>query len=71
MPETPKQRIRKILDTLPLDPETRKAFEEALEQVTEEDCEEVLYVYDGMLEENPDMLDELIEALEYYSDDES
>jgi len=71
--ETPKQRIRKILDGLPLDEGARRAFEEMLEQVTEDDCEEILYVYDGMLEENPDLLDEVREALEHYreSDEDS
>lgn len=68
MSETPKQRIRKILDSLPLDEDARRAFEEMLEQVTEEDCGDILYVYDGMLEENPDLLDEVIEALEHYRD---
>jgi len=62
--ETPKQRIRRILDRLPLDEEARRAFDEALEQVSEEDCGDMLEVYDDLLEEQPDLLEQIIEALE-------
>lgn len=63
MSETPKQRARKLLEQLPLDEKTQREFDFALELVSEDDVEEVLEVYDEMLEYNPTLLEDVIEAI--------
>ena len=69
MSETPKQHARRILDALPLDDETRRAFDETLESITEEECRAFVEAYETIVEKDPELLKEIAEEFRRSSSD--
>lgn len=62
MKGTPKQRLRGLLDGLPLDKEDRKAIENLLERTTEEEVAEFVDAIEEARREDPDFVQNFIDA---------
>lgn len=63
MPDS-KEQLRRLLDSMPLDSIQRKAAEEGIENLSQEDAKEIADDLEGALDELPKVLQKLEEALD-------
>jgi Mg2+ and Co2+ transporter CorA len=61
--ETPKQRLRRLLDRLKLDDETRREADRAIEEMPDEEAEAFIEHLDDLEKEVPGTIDEIIKDL--------
>src|SRR6188768_3736934 len=61
--ETPKQRLRRLLDRLKLDGEMRREVDRFIEELPDEEAEAFIGHLDDIEREEPGTIDDIIEAL--------
>ena len=62
--ETPKQKLRRLLDRLPLDAEKKREADVFIEEMDDEDAERLVEMIDEMEENAPGSLDAFIKDIE-------
>ena len=61
--ETPKQKLRRLLDRLSLDPAKKRQFDALIEEASDEDADLAVTALDEMEAEAPGTLERLIEEI--------
>lgn len=61
--ETPKQKLRRLLDRLGLDPEKKREFDALIEESDDEDAAALVAALDDVERENPGAIDQAVEHI--------
>lgn len=63
MPETPKQKLRRLLDRLSIDAAKKRELDALIEEAPDEDAERAVQALEEMEKDAPGTIDRLIEEI--------